>query len=176
MAWTAPRTWVVGEIPTAANFNTHVRDNMLALDDRGHVQVHMSAAQDHTSSGSWQTINFDAETIDTNTYHDNVTNNSRLTIPSGMGGVYLVFASIAFASTSVTIGAKILLNGSDKFATLGIGSSTNGNAVYIGQLITVVAGDYLQVQGYQASGGNLAFSTGASSTASFFGAFRRPDG
>ena len=31
MAWTAPRTWVTGEVVTAANMNTHVRDNMLSL-------------------------------------------------------------------------------------------------------------------------------------------------
>lgn len=29
MAWTAPRTWVVGEVFTAALANTHIRDNML---------------------------------------------------------------------------------------------------------------------------------------------------
>jgi hypothetical protein len=29
MAWTTPRTWTVGEILTAANLNTHLRDNML---------------------------------------------------------------------------------------------------------------------------------------------------
>ena len=29
MAWTAPRTWVVGEVLTAALLNTHLRDNML---------------------------------------------------------------------------------------------------------------------------------------------------
>lgn len=34
MAWTAPRTWTPGEIPTATNFNVHVRDNMLALRTR----------------------------------------------------------------------------------------------------------------------------------------------
>lgn len=28
-SWTAPRTWVALEVPTAANFNTHVRDNLL---------------------------------------------------------------------------------------------------------------------------------------------------
>src|SRR3990167_770547 len=27
MAWTTPRTWTVGEVPTAAIFNAHVRDN-----------------------------------------------------------------------------------------------------------------------------------------------------
>lgn len=29
MAWTTPRTWVTGEIVTAALMNTHVRDNLL---------------------------------------------------------------------------------------------------------------------------------------------------
>ncbi len=31
MPWTAPRTWVVGELVTAAFMNTHVRDNLLYL-------------------------------------------------------------------------------------------------------------------------------------------------
>lgn len=33
MAWTAPRTWVVGEVVTASIMNTHVRDNLTALRD-----------------------------------------------------------------------------------------------------------------------------------------------
>jgi hypothetical protein len=31
MAWTVPRTWVEGEVPTAAIFNTHIRDNIALL-------------------------------------------------------------------------------------------------------------------------------------------------
>ena len=31
MAWTAPRTWVSGELVTAALFNTYIRDNQLAI-------------------------------------------------------------------------------------------------------------------------------------------------
>jgi hypothetical protein len=31
MAWTTPRTWVTDETLTAANLNTHVRDNLNAL-------------------------------------------------------------------------------------------------------------------------------------------------
>jgi len=31
MAWTAPRTWSNGEVPTASVMNAHVRDNLLAL-------------------------------------------------------------------------------------------------------------------------------------------------
>lgn len=33
MAWTAPRTWVAGEIVTAAILNTHARDNQKMLSD-----------------------------------------------------------------------------------------------------------------------------------------------
>lgn len=29
MSWTAPRTWTEGEVPTASNFNVHLRDNLL---------------------------------------------------------------------------------------------------------------------------------------------------
>ena len=32
MVWTTPRTWVTGEVPTAAIMNLHVRDNMTYLD------------------------------------------------------------------------------------------------------------------------------------------------
>src|SRR3990172_221146 len=31
MAWTAPRTWVTGEVVTAVLLNTHVRDNLIYL-------------------------------------------------------------------------------------------------------------------------------------------------
>jgi hypothetical protein len=33
MAWTTPRTWVAGEVVTAALMNTHVRDNLKAIGD-----------------------------------------------------------------------------------------------------------------------------------------------
>lgn len=36
MAWTAPRTWASGEVPTAAQFNAHIRDNFGALDQHSH--------------------------------------------------------------------------------------------------------------------------------------------
>ena len=33
MAWTSPRTWVAGETVTAAELNTHVRDNLKVIGD-----------------------------------------------------------------------------------------------------------------------------------------------
>lgn len=37
MAWTAPRTWVTGEIVTASLLNTHLRDNMLTVTPAGAI-------------------------------------------------------------------------------------------------------------------------------------------
>jgi len=39
MAWTAPRTWVVGELVSHTLMNPHVRDNLLALDQHKHSGV-----------------------------------------------------------------------------------------------------------------------------------------
>lgn len=37
MAWTAPRTWVTGEIVTSGLLNVHVRDNLATLDQHQHT-------------------------------------------------------------------------------------------------------------------------------------------
>ena len=36
MAWTAPRTWAVGEMVTHTLLNTHIKDNLLALSTHAH--------------------------------------------------------------------------------------------------------------------------------------------
>lgn len=50
MTWTNPRTWVAGELVTAALMNTHVRDN---LDDLNDTKVNDIDVQVFTSSGTW---------------------------------------------------------------------------------------------------------------------------
>lgn len=51
-SWTAPRTWTVGEIVTAALLNTHVRDNELYLKagDGGVIQFEERVAFDNDAS------------------------------------------------------------------------------------------------------------------------------
>lgn len=56
MAWSTPRTWTAGEIPTAAIFNAHVRDNLLALQDRIQ-EVIKSADETVTNSAALQDDN-----------------------------------------------------------------------------------------------------------------------
>jgi hypothetical protein len=70
-------------------------------------------------------IGFNNENFDSNGFHDNSTNNSRMTIPAGYGGKYQVFANLAYnGNTSGNRVVDILLNGSI-VATSYSGASTN---------------------------------------------------
>ena len=44
MAWTSPRTWTNGEIPTQTEMNTHVRDNFNAVAPVGELKYLIRAA------------------------------------------------------------------------------------------------------------------------------------
>lgn len=52
MSWTAPRTFVTGEIETASIFNTHLRDNLTALQ----AQSAVVAAAETSASTSYANL------------------------------------------------------------------------------------------------------------------------
>lgn len=83
MAWTSPRTWVAGEVVTAALLNTHLRDNLMMLEFTPAVDV--TAAPNVTSSatkvyrrGGYAFVNVDATTTAAL-----ATNDTLFTLPSG---------------------------------------------------------------------------------------------
>ena len=53
MAYTSPRTWVTGELVTAAQMNAHVRDNVLDLDRRTEPSSASVATSETTASTSF---------------------------------------------------------------------------------------------------------------------------
>jgi hypothetical protein len=173
LSWTTPRTWTIAEFVTKAILDTHVRDNLNALKP-AYVQAYLSAAQNHTSTGNYQTINWDAENFDSDGFHDNVTNNSRLTVPTGLGGFYMIFATIqysSFAATPATTGVKFQKNGADIFSTRGgTGPIPNGCSLMIP--FTLAAGDYVTAMGWQNSTGTAAYSTGGGGESCQFGMFK----
>jgi hypothetical protein len=119
-----------------------------------------SSPQNHTNSGGWQEMSFDSELFDTDAFHDTVTNNGRFTIPTGKAGKYLVLARAAFATNATgKRGGRVLKNG-----TAVAGSPVIVEAVEMASASTIVAfsvivdvavGDYITVEAYQDSGGNL---------------------
>ena len=52
MAWTAPKTWVVGEPMTAQDLNLHLRDNLLALKAPPTALVKLDEASDYTTTST----------------------------------------------------------------------------------------------------------------------------
>jgi hypothetical protein len=107
------------------------------------------------------TITFNAESYDTNTYHDNVTNNSRLTVPST--GYYLVNALVQYDGNSTGYRDIILLkNGSQvTYFARGADATTTGyGPMWITRYVYLAANDYLTLTTYQTSGISLNLQSG----------------
>ena len=116
--------------------------------------------------GSGQTIadntatilTFDNEYFDTDGFHDNSVNNSRITIPAGLGGKYLITGLCYVDAVSAT-GTRILRifkNGTGGTRLVNNHGIPTNNAMYVQSQIVVslVATDYVELQVLQTSGGN----------------------
>jgi hypothetical protein len=110
-------------------------------------------------------ITWNAERFDTDGFHDNVTNNSRMTIPSGKGGKYLVLGSAYYTTGSGYRELNVLKNGNLVNYFYGV-IEQNYEFLTINTIVDCAAGDYLELRGYQNSGGALNFNGGAEN--SFF--------
>ena len=109
-------------------------------------------------TSSFTTINFDTETYDTDSIHDNSTNNTRLTVPSGVTRIRLT-ANIAMAQNANNDRAyRITKAGSTGVGQGRVdipGSDFNAYGVITSAVLTVTDGDYFEVEVFQDTGGNL---------------------
>jgi len=101
-------------------------------------------------------IGFNNENFDSNNFHDNATNNSRMTIPSGYAGKYAVWANLAYSgNTSSNRVVQILKNGSVVAESYSGASTSNAFTCWINLNMDLAVGDYLQVRTNQGSGSTL---------------------
>jgi hypothetical protein len=109
------------------------------------------------SNGVGTIVPFDGETIDSNGFHDNTTNNSRLTVPSGKAGKYWVVAGSAYAQNASGIRATALrVNGTTYVQSAASALvSSSSTSVYAQTLLDLAVGDYVEMDAYQSSGGSL---------------------
>jgi hypothetical protein len=112
-------------------------------------------------------IAWTTEVIDTNGFHDNVTNNTRLTVPSGKAGYYQVYATVCLQDSSA--GRQIWLEINRATTQFGkiIYAQLSGYPTGFQTTTTIYlnVGDYMECGVYQTSGGNL----GTEGTASIAG-------
>lgn len=103
-----------------------------------------------------------AEKYDTSAFHDPVTNNTRLTIPSGKAGYYGIGGTVALDSASTT-GNRLLairLNGATYIALDIRPAALLGGEQYISisTEYLFIVGDYVELIYYQSTGGAAALN------------------
>lgn len=115
-------------------------------------------------------VTWDAENFDTDAFHDNTTNNSRITIPTGLGGKYLFTCTqtwLASASGMRELGLR--KNGSTFLMYVFISpNSLEAASGTLSIVVSAAAGDYFEITGRQRTGGgNLSIDGGAANTSEF---------
>ena len=117
--------------------------------------VYKSADQS-ISNGTWTLATWDSEVLDTNGYHDNSTNNDRLTIPSGKAGKYVITMNWVLNGGSSAVESYFGLNGAGSTLTY-IGATGSGAtkpfAVTREIYLNLSVGDWVNMSILQASGG-----------------------
>jgi hypothetical protein len=105
------------------------------------------------------TVTFDSEFFDTDSFHSTSSNTGRITIPTGLGGKYMVNASMRFdPSLTGTKKMSIFLNGSTELVAVEEALLANDYAVSAKSVIlSLAAGDYLELKVSQNSGAALLF-------------------
>ena len=120
-------------------------------------QVFRDVAQ-AIAHNTWTVPAFNSEAWDTDTMHDTVTNNSRLTCKTA--GKYIITLKVTFAANNTGIRiALIRKNGSEGVAEHRLNAiQTYESAMSLGGIASLAVNDYVDTQVFQDSGGSLDIS------------------
>ena len=122
------------------------------------VGANVTGASLTAANATATTVAFNAETYDTNAFHDNTTNNNRMTIPSGKAGYYLVTATGLWdANATGRRNFYVRKNGTIIYnIELTPGAATYPSPTFSMPFSLAVA-DYIDIAIYQTSGTTLSF-------------------
>lgn len=115
-----------------------------------------------TVSQSWVTFDYDTELLDPLAFHDNTTNPTRLTVPSGLGGHYFVCARANndAAAGNAHQGCRVRKNGATVTATQeNYGASAAGIDSIVWDVLELASGDYLEIQAFNDKAPGQNFSS-----------------
>jgi hypothetical protein len=126
--------------------------------------VTSNATQTLTTAATYTALSFQAETYDTNGYHDNSTNNSRLTVPSA-GYYRFQFATLATNAQFYRHG--FFKNGSQ----INTGYGVNGDQGTSGSAsidLLLAANDYVEIMVYIAGASTGFYGTNSFNVPTYF--------
>jgi hypothetical protein len=99
---------------------------------------------------------YGAEAYDTDGFHNNSTNNSRVTIPTGLGGYYQIRLNTRFEPNAVgSRRGMVYINGAQVTDLPEYNNATTYNTGIGSVILKLNAGDYIEHFVIQASGGSL---------------------
>jgi len=159
MGYNTPFTAVAGTAWKAADWNVYGRDNITwVATDSPACRAYNSAAIS-VANFSFQALTFNSERFDNASVHSTVSNTSRMTVPAGGGGKYLMGGLISFANnTTGDRGGRIRINGSTDVASQTGPPATSGvdtSDFTITTVYSLSAADYAELMAFQVSGGAL---------------------
>lgn len=108
------------------------------------------------NSATITTIDFSTEIIDTDGYHSNSVNSSRITIPTGKAGKYFIYAQASFDATNGGGFQRVWINknGTDIATALTprVSLSSQEQTIAVSFVADLIVGDYLTMTVRQDSG------------------------
>jgi hypothetical protein len=118
--------------------------------------VHNSTAQSITNN-TLTALSFDTDGIDTDGFHPTGAGNARITIPAGLGGKYLINAAMRFGLSATGKRTMALFVNGGQVVDIAEEVANNSQFLIISKsfILSLNAGDYLELGVFQSSGGNL---------------------
>jgi hypothetical protein len=112
---------------------------------------------------------FDSEYWDTDAFHDGATNNTRITIPAGLGGKYAIYGAVEWASSAAGIRiASIIHQGATIVGRVrDVAGAADTHTQTVAAFMSLGAGEYLELRAYQSSGGALNAQASSAFSPSF---------
>lgn len=157
MTITLPRLDEIREASPAIAETLQSVQTQINAASMAHVIAYHNTTQT-IATGTDTVLNLNSDDVDVTGMHDTSTGiNSRITIPRGQSGQYVVYGFTRYANNATGLRwLYVLVNGSYKkwetVNNLGASVPTTVKILWEGEL---VAGDYVQLAGFQDSGGNL---------------------
>jgi len=122
------------------------------------------------SNNTTTTITWNDEDFDTNTYHDNSTDNSRFTIPSGKAGYYHIIANICTAGSNTGARVVEIFKNTTRIDRVDREPVTNQNNILTSTIFDFAVGDYIEAKIYQDSGTTISVVTDSRFSIAYLGA------
>jgi len=153
-----PYTWSPGDIESAALLNAQIRDSITFLLNKPIATLLQTVSTQTFTTATWTTLTWDA-TASVDTYGGYNSGTSTSKYVAQVAGTYRVNGLVNLVNNATGLrAARLAKNGT---AVQGAQerrapAPATGTTVPVGWEIPLAVGDYVELLGFQASGGNLA--------------------